>query len=100
MANSERVSDESDIIRSMLMSAVTRPDVAEEYMHALVCALVDEMKAAGAPPEKVVVEVKFALLGEPTVGASNSRNRLKDRERFLPRALAWCVERYYDGAKG
>jgi hypothetical protein len=62
----------------------------------LVCALVDKMKVEGAPPEKVVVTVKVAVLG-PTVRTDPNSHQPNSRQKLLEQALGWCIERYYGG---
>ena len=52
-----------------------------------VCAAVDEMRATGSLPERVIVVVKGM--------ATDSGLRWSDGEMF-ERLVGWCVERYYE----
>jgi hypothetical protein len=84
-------------LKNQLSEAVSRSGVEENTVRALVCALVDQMKSEGAEPQKVVIAVKSAMLGDTTVKASPDSAHLKETEKMLQRALTWCIEQYYDG---
>ncbi len=96
MDEHEYVGTDTNVLKAQLRVAASRQDVAAENVRRLVCALVDKMKADGAPPEKVVIEVKMAFLGGATMRAANNQNQLRDRERFLAEAVSWCIQQYYD----
>jgi hypothetical protein len=85
----------TDALKNQLSQAVTRSGVEQDKVRALVCALVDQMKSDGAEPEKVVIAIKSAMLGDPTVKAAPDSAHLKETEKMLQRALTWCIERYY-----
>jgi len=53
-------------------------------------------RSEGAEPEKVVIAVKSAMLGDTTVKAAPDSAHLKETEKMLQRALTWCIEQYYD----
>jgi hypothetical protein len=82
-------------LKNQLSQAVTRSGVEQDKVRALVCALVDQMKSDGAEPEKVVIAIKSAMLGDTTVQAAPDSAHLKEKEMMLQRALTWCIERYY-----
>jgi hypothetical protein len=82
-------------LKNELTAAMTNSAVEKEKVRALVCALVDQMKSEGAGPEKVVIAIKSAMLGDTTVKAAPDRANLKDTEKMLQSALTWCIERYY-----
>jgi len=86
----------STALKNQLSEAVTRSGVEQDKIRALVCALVDQMKSEGAEPEKVVIAVKSAMLGDTTVKAAPDSAHLKETEKMLQRALTWCIEQYYD----
>jgi hypothetical protein len=85
----------ANALKNQLSQAVTHSGVEQDKVRALVCALVDQMKSDGAEPEKVVIAIKSAMLGDTTVKAAPDSAHLKETERMLQRALTWCIERYY-----
>jgi hypothetical protein len=94
--------DDVDVLKANLSVAVREPGFPAEKLRELVCALVDKMKAMGAPPEKVVVAVKQAVLNENEVVALGAKRTLQEigiRQEILQQALSWCIQRYY-GASG
>jgi len=87
-----------DVHKAKLSAAVTEPGVSAERICDLVCALVDSMKAAGSPPEKVVIAVKQAVLGDREVVADGAKRILhgtRRRQELLPQALTCCIQQYY-----
>jgi predicted RNase H-like nuclease len=88
----------TNALKSQLNAAVTKAEVEQDKVRSLVCALVDQMKAEGAEPQKVVVAIKSAILGDTTVKAAPDSTHLKETEKMLQRALSWCLERYYGDA--
>ena len=56
------------------------------------------MKADGAPPEKVIIAVKLAVLRDATVSAAPYSHQFTRQERLLEQALCWCIQQYYGGA--
>jgi hypothetical protein len=85
----------TNALKKQLGEAVTRSEVEQDKVRALVCAIVDQMKAEGAEPEKVVIAIKSAMLAETTVKAAPDSAHLKEKEKMLQRALTWCIEQYY-----
>lgn len=85
----------TNALKNQLSEAVTQSGIEQAKVRALICALVDEMKSEGAEPEKVVIAVKSAMLGDTTVKAAPDSAHLKETEKMLQRALTWCIERYY-----
>jgi hypothetical protein len=55
-------------------------------LHEKVCAAVDEMKASGMTPERVLIAVKTIAR---EAGVSRSGTRLVDA------LVVWCIEHYY-----
>jgi hypothetical protein len=60
-----------------------------EVLEARVCAVVDEMKAAGQPPERIILAIK-------RVGQEAGLGGFDDR--LAQRLIRWCLERYYGPA--
>jgi hypothetical protein len=85
----------TNALKNQLSEAVTRPGIEKDQVRVLVCALVDQMKSEGAEPEKVVIAVKSAMLGDATVKAAPDPAYLKETEKMLQLALTWCIEKYY-----
>jgi hypothetical protein len=90
---------QTNALKSQLSAAITKSEVEQEKVRALVCALVDQMKAEGAEPQKVVIAIKSAVLGDTTMKAAPDSTHLKETEKMLQRALTWCLERYYRDAE-
>ncbi|HEY3745935.1 MAG TPA: hypothetical protein VGL17_06815 [Gemmatimonadaceae bacterium] len=85
----------TNALKNQLSEAVTRSGIEQDKVRALVCALVDQMKSEGAEPEKVVIAVKSAMLGNATVRAAPDPAYLQETEKMLQLALTWCIEEYY-----
>jgi hypothetical protein len=80
-------------LRQELTRQVQRVDKAR--IHELVNAIVDRMRSEGAPPERVVIAVKSAIvtgLG-PVVPPDPARRN--ESENLLKDCLGWCLQRYY-----
>ncbi len=90
--------DDTNALKAQLTAAVARPDIPSAKVRELVCALVDKMKAEGAPPEKVVIAVKSAVLGDRALRAVPDPGQLKEAEKVLQQALSWCIQQYYGAA--
>lgn len=87
--------NQTNALKTQLAVAVNNSAVEQDKVRSLVCALVDQMKSEGAQPEKVVIAIKSAVLGDITVKAAPDTAHLKETEKMLQRALTWCLERYY-----
>jgi hypothetical protein len=67
-------------------------------LYEKVCAVVDELKAAGWPPERVIVAVKRIA---DEAGVRPSKNVLSrgaditDDDALIVQMVKWCIERYY-----
>jgi hypothetical protein len=60
---------------------------AMQAIEVAVCAVVDELRARGLGPEKVLVAVKARVAAQ---AAARSHDVLED-------VVRWCIARYYDG---
>jgi hypothetical protein len=84
------------VLETRLSAAIRDPGVSAETIRQLVCALVDKMKAGGAPPEKVLLAVKRALRGDGEVIAVGAkRTPQMTNQEFVQQAVTWCIKRYY-----
>lgn len=66
-----------------------------------VCDFVDQQKALGWPPERVIVALK--QIAQEAGFRSSDRVALVDaqiaaRDEFLAEMVSWCIERYYDAS--
>lgn len=63
-----------------------------------VCAVVDDLRALGWPPERVIVAVKQVA---EDAGVRGSRNVLRvsggltGADQILQNIVRWCIEHYY-----
>jgi hypothetical protein len=62
-----------------------------ELLQRRVCAAVDEMKAGGVLPERIIVAVKGVATDAGIQWADN---------RLFVQLVAWCVDRYYEKRTG
>jgi hypothetical protein len=73
-------------------------DSSREEMHQRVCAMVDELKAAGWPPERVIVAVKQVADDaglRPSRGVLSAKNALTEQDTAVVYMVRWCIEQYY-----
>lgn len=88
-------------LRESLARALSTPprDWEEKRLHDLVCNVVEDLKAAGWPPERAIVAVKEIAT---EAGLEQSRNvlmlnrDLDARDALLVKVVRWCIECYYD----
>jgi len=77
---------------------VRTDEALTQALQESVCAVVDELKDAGWPPERVIVAVKQVA---DDAGLHSSRNVLSasapltERDVALVHMVRWCIERYY-----
>jgi hypothetical protein len=89
------------VLEARLNAALNGADPSRDDVRNIICALVDEMKSEGAPPEKVLIRVKNAFTGRNGAKKinwttlSDGERVLRERERLLSEAVTWCIERYY-----
>jgi hypothetical protein len=90
-------------LRDSLASVVeSHPVPLDTEHHRLlkerVCAVVDDLKVAGWPPERVIVAVKQVATDaglSPSRGVLNGATALNERDGFIVEMVRWCIERYY-----
>ena len=70
---------------------------AREPLRAEVFAYVDALKAAGRPPEQVIVAVKKLAFdaGYQTTSHIVYSEKVYGPDALIVELVAWCIERYY-----
>jgi hypothetical protein len=86
VTESSAVADLRAALSLLAPEAADSPTAALAVLRARVCAVVDEMKLAGVPPEGIVVAVK-------TLASDNGIRRTN--KRLFEQLVSWSVERYY-----
>jgi len=84
------------------ISTTSRQKAGEKELRELVCSVVDELKAAGWPPERSIIAIKEIA---QEVGLTQSqgvlvRDRdLTPRDALLATLVRWTIECYYDTSR-
>ena|SRR5690348_13508717 len=98
MLNSPKVLALRDMIARA--TALSSPEWEEKALRDQICAVVDDLKAAGWPPERAIVAVKeiaFEAGLTPTRNVLSLSNRdLRDQDALMVKVVRWCIECYYD----
>ena len=99
MLNSSRVPAlRESLSRALMRAPESRPD--DKALRDEICAVVDEMKAAGWPPERTIIAVKQiaadAGLMESRALLTLSNNQLDARDALMVKVVRWTIESYYD----
>lgn len=86
---------------SLARALVTSPEQAsDKKLRDEIYAVVDEMKAAGWPPERTIIAVKQiateAGLMESRALLSLSSKQLDVRDALMAKVIRWTIECYYD----
>jgi hypothetical protein len=90
------------VLRESLARALAASDRHrdDKILRDQVCAVVDDLKAAGWPPERAIVAVK-EIANE--AGLMQTRNvlslknlNLDARDALMVRVVKWCIDCYYD----
>ena len=89
-------------LRDTLARAVETSDShwQEKVMHDQVCDVVEDLKAAGWPPERTIIAIKqiaaeAGLLESRSVLSLTVRD-LDARDSLMVKLVRWCIECYYD----
>lgn len=89
-------------LRDTLARALTTSDLdwQEKAMHDQVCEVVEDLKAAGWPPERAIIAIKqlaaeVGLLESRSVLSLTVRD-LDARDALMVKLVRWCIECYYD----
>ncbi|SRR5690348_12071368 len=89
-------------LRDTLARALATPDRSweEKVMHDQVCEVVEDLKAAGWPPERTIIAIKQiagdAGLLESRSVLSLTVQDLDARDTLMTKLVRWCIECYYD----
>ena len=98
MLNSPKV----PALRESLARALATPNLSpdERTLRDEICAVVDEMKAAGWPPERAIIATKQiameAGLMESRAVLALSNKQLDARDALMAKVVRWTIECYYD----
>jgi len=98
MLNSPKV----PALRDSLARALRMPKEypGDKTLRDEICAVVDEMKAAGWPPERAIIAVKQiateAGLMESRAVLALSNKQLDARDALMAKVVRWTIECYYD----
>ena len=87
----------SGVLHERLASLIMPPDRATEIeIQALVWDFVDDHKAAGWTPERIIVAVK-QIARDAGIRPSFMRRDTETttRDEFLVTMVGWCIHRYY-----
>jgi len=71
----------------------------ESALRAQVVAVVDELRALGWPPERIVIAVKEIAVEaglRPSPHFPNVSTSPTDQDDLLSRIVSWCITRYYN----
>jgi hypothetical protein len=86
-------------LEERLASLRVPPDIATELeVRELVWAFVDDRKAAGWTPERVIIAVKQIARDaglSPSKMVVKRDGRLMTTEDFLVEIVGWCIHRYF-----
>ena len=98
MLNSPKVPALRDSLARALSSSREHP--GDKTLRDEVCAVVDEMKAAGWPPERAIIAVKQiateAGLTDSRAVLELSNKQLDARDALMAKVVRWTIECYYD----
>jgi hypothetical protein len=74
----------------------------DKALYDVVCAVIDDLKAAGWPPERAIIAIK-EIAQEAGLTQSQGvlvRNRdLNPRDALLAKLVRWTIECYYDTSR-
>ena len=76
-------------------------DERQAELRAHVCTLVDDLKAANWPPERVIVAVKTVAADaglHPSRNILSAMNQLSEPDAAIVHMVRWCIEQYYGDA--
>ena len=93
------VADLRDTLTALVAEHPTVADAThQQRLRQQVCAMVDELKSGGWPPERVIVAVKQVADDaglHPSRGVLSTLSPLTDRDAMLVNMVRWCIEQYY-----
>ena len=95
MLQNRSLPDDSAAFQALLDARAGHTNIQVAEIRQRVCSIVDKMKNDGAPPEKVVVAVKAAVLSIMRPLETLAPAEFLQAERMLQQALSWCLDQYY-----
>ena len=103
MLNSPKVLALRDTLARATMTLTTSLyNTTDKALRDEVCAVVDELKAAGWPPERAIIAIKEIA---HEAGLTQSRGvlvrgrDLTPHDALLARVVRWTIECYYDTSR-
>lgn len=100
MLNSPKVLALRDSLARANMTLTTSLySVSDKALHDEVCTVVDELKAAGWPPERAIIamkEIAFEAGLTQSQGVLVRDRDLTPRDALLAKVVRWTIECYYD----
>jgi hypothetical protein len=103
MLNSPKVRALRDTLaRAVTTLSTSLYTTSDKVLHDEVCDVVDELKAAGWPPERSIIAMK-EIAQEAGLTQSQGvlvRDRdLAPRDALLAKVIRWTIECYYDTSR-
>ena len=100
MLNSPNVHSLRDsLTRACTSLSVSDKEICEKQLRDEVCAVVDDLKALGWPPERALIAIK-EIANDAGLTQSHAvlmRGRaLGPRDSLLAKIVRWTIECYYD----
>lgn len=89
-------------LRATLSALASSPSLGEgipdHQLHAQVCGVVDDLRALGWPPERVIISVK-ELAAEaglrPSTHLMTVNDSLDASDALLAKVVRWSIQRYF-----
>ena len=90
---------------SLVTVARSRPgapfEIGQDALREQLCAVVDDFKAAGWLPERVIIAVKQIAEDaglRPSRALLHNRAALSERDIMIMSIIRWSIEHYFEGA--
>jgi hypothetical protein len=103
MLNNNKVLALRDTLaRAVATLSTSLYNTTDEALYDEVCAVVDDLKAAGWPPERAIIAIK-EIAREAGLSQSQGvlvRDRdLNPRDALLAKVVLWTIKCYYDTSR-
>jgi hypothetical protein len=85
----------------LLLTGLPDDEKGRRELQRHVCDFVDDRKAAGWPPERVIIAVKQIAREaglRPSTAIASKYVTLTNQDNFLVELVGWCIHRYYASA--
>ena len=100
MLNSPKVlALREDLNRAAMTLSTSEYDVSDKELRDEVCRVVDDLKAAGWPPERALIAMKEIALEAGLTQTKDVLRRDRElcaRDALLAKVVRWTIECYYD----